>query len=239
MNHPPIIRIFNLVILLITMACTTPSDKADKLRLQTKVDTASYIIGLDYGIGIRGEEIEVNDLAVYKGLLDGLNGRSLIGDSVKNEIIDRYNDEFNNRKASKEKEQLEKTKSDGIEFLNNNKLTDGVEQLPDGLQYKALKAGDGDKPASDDMVKIHYRAMFIDRTVFDMTYDRGPAIVKLEELVKGLKEGILLMSPGSIYELYIPPELAYGDTSFANVIPAGSTLVYSIELIEIIKDNKK
>lgn len=78
--------------------------------------------------------------------------------------------------------------------------------------------------------------MFIDRTVFDMTYDRGPAAVKIKELVPGLAEGIRMMNAGSIYELYIPPELAYGDLTFAKVIPAGSTLIYSIELIEIIKE---
>ena len=78
--------------------------------------------------------------------------------------------------------------------------------------------------------------MFIDRSVFDMTYDRGPAAVKLNEMAAGLSQGILLMNTGSIYELYIPPELAYGDQTFANVIPAGSTLIYSIELIEILKE---
>ena len=78
--------------------------------------------------------------------------------------------------------------------------------------------------------------MFIDRTVFDMTYDRGPAAVKIGELVPGLAEGIRMMNVGSIYELFIPPELAYGDLTFAKVIPAGSTLIYSIELIEIIKN---
>ena len=99
-----------------------------------------------------------------------------------------------------------------------------------------MKEGTGPKPAETDSVIAHYRAMFITRDVFDMSYDRGPAGFKLNEVTKGLSQGIRLMKEGAIYELYIPPELAYGDQTFANVIPAGSTLIYSIELIEIIKE---
>ena len=78
--------------------------------------------------------------------------------------------------------------------------------------------------------------MFVDRTVFDMSYDRGPAGIRLNAVIPGLSEGIQLMKPGAIYELFIPPELAYGDKTFANVIPGGSTLIYSIELIEIVNE---
>jgi FKBP-type peptidyl-prolyl cis-trans isomerase FklB len=231
-----ILFIINLMALI--QSCTSSSEKADKVSLNSKIDTASYIIGLDYGISIKAEEIEVNDRAIYKGLLDGLNGNSLLSDSLKDKIIDRYNTELNNRRADKEKKLFEKNKAEGLSFMETNKTKEGVIQLPDGLQYKVMKAGDGSKPAESDTVKIHYRAMFIDRSVFDMTYDRGPAAVKIDELVPGLSEGIRLMKVGSIYELYIPPELAYGDQTFANVIPPGSTLIYSIELIEIIKQNK-
>ena len=224
------------LLMLILLSCSSSVENVDKVSLQNKIDTASYIIGLDYGISIRQEEIDVNELAIYKGLLDGLNGKSLLSDSLKEKIIDSYNEELNVRRAEKEKTLLEKNKADGKVFLEANIAQDGVVQLPDGLQYKILKPGNGNLPADDDIVKIHYRAMFIDRTVFDMTYDRGPAAVKISELVPGLAEGIRMMNVGSIYELYIPPELAYGDLTFAKVIPAGSTLIYSIELIEIIKN---
>lgn len=222
--------------MLVFFACSSTADRVDEVNLQNKIDTASYIIGLDYGISIREEGIDVNDLAIYKGLLDGLNGNSLLSDSLKEKIIESYNEELNLRRAEKEKTLLEKNKAHGKAFLEANKAQEGVIQLPDGLQYKILKQGNGNLPADDDIVKIHYRAMFIDRTVFDMTYDRGPAAVKIKELVPGLAEGIRMMNAGSIYELYIPPELAYGDLTFAKVIPAGSTLIYSIELIEIIKE---
>ncbi len=219
---------------MVVISCASPDNKVSNLILSNKIDTASYIIGLDYGISIKEEEIEINEKAIYKGLLDGLNGKSLLSDSLKDQIIDRYNAELENKRASKEREILDKNKSDGLVFMSNNKNIEGVIELPSGLQYKVLKAGTGKAASEKDTVKIHYRAMFIDRTVFDMTYDRGPAAVKIAELVPGLSEGIKMMNVGSIYELYIPPELAYGDKSFAEVIPAGSTLIYSVELIEIL-----
>jgi FKBP-type peptidyl-prolyl cis-trans isomerase len=218
------------------LSCISPGKQADKIQLANKADTASYIIGLDYGISIKEEEIEVNDLAIYKGLLDGLSGKSLLSDSLKDKIIDRYNTELNIKRAEKEKVQYEKNIAEGIAFLSSNKNSEGVIELGSGLQYKVLKQGNGTTASENDLVKIHYRAMFINRDMFDMTYDRGPAVVKINELVTGLAEGILLMNTGSIYELYIPPGLAYGNQAFAQVIPAGSTLIYTIELIEIIKE---
>ncbi len=224
-------------LMMLILSCSSSTEKVENVSLKNKIDTASYIIGLDYGISIKAEEIEVNDKAIHKGLLDGLSGNSLLSDSLKDEIIDRYNTELNNRRAEKERKILEKNRADGLAFMASNKNGEGVIELPNGLQYKVLKEGNGPKPGENDTVKIHYRAMFIDRSVFDMTYDRGPAAVKLNEMVPGLSQGIQLMNTGSIYELYIPPELAYGDITFAKVISAGSTLIYSIELIEILKEN--
>jgi FKBP-type peptidyl-prolyl cis-trans isomerase FklB len=225
--------------MMLILSCSSSTKDVENVSLKNKIDTASYIIGLDYGISIRAEEIEVNEKAIYKGLLDGLSGNSLLSDSLKDKIIDRYNTELNVRREEKERKILQKNRADGLAFMTLNKNKEGVVELPDGLQYKVLKAGNGKPVGDSERVRIHYRAMFIDRSVFDMTYDRGPAEVKLDELGSGLSQGIRLMNPGSIYELYIPPELAYGDQTFADVVPAGSTLIYSIELIDIIKENKK
>ena len=225
--------IFSVAFLI--QSCKSPVEDTSKIELKTKMDTISYIIGLDYGIGINDQEIEVNNLAVYKGLVDGLNDTTLLPDSLKQVIIDEFNEELKARMEEKGKIFLEKNKEDGAMFINENKNKEGVVQLPSGLQYKVIKEGKGSQPAVNDSVLVHYRAMFVDRTVFDMSYDRGPAGIRLNNVIKGLSEGIQQMKEGDIYELYIPPELAYGDQNFANVIPAGSTLIYTIELIEIVK----
>ncbi len=225
-----------ITLLVIVASCNQPDDNIDRVELKTRMDTVSYIIGLDYGIGIREEKIDANKLAIFKGLSDGLEGKSILSDSLKNSIVDEFNEILKKRIEEEGKMALEKNKQEGLKFLEENIDTEGVNLLPSGLQYKILKEGDGKTPVLTDSVMVHYRAMFVNQDVFDMSYDRGPAGIRLNDVIKGLSEGILRMKEGAIYELYIPPELAYGDVTFANVIPAGSTLIYTVELIEIIKE---
>ena len=222
--------------MLVLQSCNSHRIDTDEITLKNHKDTISYIIGLDYGLGIKDQEIEVNDLAIYKGLMDGLRDTTLLSDSIKEKIVIEFDEELKEKLLEKGKRFLEENIRSGKEFMANNRNTEGVIELECGLQYKILKAGNGNSPTVSDSVIIHYRARFVDMSVFDMSYDRGPAGIRINTVIKGLSEGIQLMSPGAIYELYIPPELAYGDQAFANVIPAGSTLIYSIELIEIVKE---
>jgi FKBP-type peptidyl-prolyl cis-trans isomerase len=224
-----------IVLGVLILSCKQNPVDVSHVELETRMDTISYIIGYDYGIGIREEKIEANKLAIYKGLADALDGTSVLEDSIKNKIIDEFNEELKARLEKEGQKILETNKLEGLKFMEENIDVEGVVQLESGLQYKVLKEGNGPKPAISDSVIVHYRAMFINRDVFDMSYDRGPAGIKLDEVFTGLSQGIRLMKEGSIYELYIPPELAYGDQTFANIIPAGSTLIYTIELIEITK----
>lgn len=216
------------------LSCNSSGVKVDQTELITRMDTISYIIGLDYGTGIKDEGIDINKQAIFKGLTDGLEGSSLLPDSVKSAIIDEFNEELKKRLEEEGRKLLEENKLEGVKFLEENIDAEGVNVLPSGLQYKILKEGEGPKPQEADSVIVHYRAMFIDRDVFDMSYDRGPAGLRVNTLIEGLSAGLQLMQEGAIYELYIPSDLAYGDITFANVIPAGSTLIYSIELIDIV-----
>jgi len=233
------IHIFVLLMMLACISgCTSSGIKTDKIKIETYMDTVSYIIGLDYGGGIREEQIDVNPDAIFKGLADGLSGKSLLSEDDKEQIIDDFNQILANRLEEEAMELLEKNKEEGKTFMEENLREEGVVELPSGLQYKILKSGSGPKPGLQDSVFVHYRAMFIDRSVFDMSYDRGPSGFKPGAVIPGLSEGVRLMNTGSIFELYIPPHLAYGDKPFARVIPAGTTLIYAIELIEIKKQNK-
>lgn len=225
-----------LVLAASLVSCTSQDGRMAQKDLETRMDTISYIIGLDYGTGIRDENIAVNEEAIYQGLSDGLAGTTRIPDSIKEKIIDGFNEELRIKLEKQGQELLEKNKMEGLKFLEENIDNEGVVQLSSGLQYKVLKENDGPKPSVQDSVLVHYRAMFINRDVFDMSYDRGPAGLRINTLIPGLSEGMQLIPTGGIYELYIPADLAYGDITFANVIPAGSTLIYTIELIEIIKE---
>ncbi len=175
MKEKILIQIIGLIAFLAFSQCTSQLEDTGKIKIKTRMDTISYIIGLDYGIGIKDEKIDANELMVYKGLVDGLNGKSILTDSIKNKIVDEFNEELKSKIEEEGKKFLEKNKEDGTAFLLENKYEEGVVELPSGLQYKILKQGNGPKPLAGDSITVHYRAMFIDRTVFDMSYDRGPA----------------------------------------------------------------
>lgn len=220
--------------LFIATSCHQDLVQTDKIRPENGMDSISYIIGYDHGEGIRDKGIQANPVMVYKGLADALeNRKSIFSDTVQAWLIDSFQTVLEKREHDQFLISLQKTKEEGREFLEQNRKNKEVIVLPNGLQYKIIKIGNGDFAKPTDSVTIHYRAMFINRTTFDMSYDSGPVGVRLNKLVKGLSEGIQLMKPGAIFEFYIPPTLAYGDKNYMELIPAGSTIINVVELISI------
>jgi len=226
---------FSLLILIImvwAVSCKGPSSHEDFV-LRTHKDSISYIIGYDYGEGIALKDLKISEEAVIKGLMEGLKGSSSLSDSLITQLVVNFQQAIDNKEDSLMKVQIQSTKDAGEAYLKKNKSLDGVLELENGLQYKIVKNGKGNSPAPNDSVSIHFRAMFLDGTTFDMSYDTGPADIKLSQMIKGLSDGIQLMKPGAIYEFCIPWYLAYGEENFANIIPGGSTLRYHVELIQI------
>ena len=112
-------------------------------------------------------------------------------------------------------------------------LAEGVVELASGLQYKVIRAGSGNSPSATDKVTVHYRGTLLDGSEFDSSYKRNePATFPLNGVIKGWTEGLQLMKTGGKWEFYIPADLAYGDRDNVN-IPAGSTLIFEVELLSI------
>ena len=137
-------------------------------------------------------------------------------------------------------------KAAGIKFLEENKTKEGVVTLPSGLQYKVIKAGKGEVPGKHDKVKVHYKGSLIDGTVFDTSYknvdEEGkpvPTEFRASQVIKGWTEALTMMPVGSKWELYIPQELAYGQREMGGEIKPFSTLVFEVELVDIVKPAKK
>lgn len=223
-----------LIVLVASMltGCNSTSNP-ETLVLKNYNDSLSYILGADYANVLMSNGFEVNSEAVYAGFYSKMNGIDRFPDSVKIAFVNEFNIQTQARQQEQIAAQVMKNKEDGAAFMAQNQLREGVRQMPDGLQYRILKAGNGPNAQPGDSVLIHYRAMFIDGTTFDESYQRGPQGVKLEKLTPGLSEGIQLMNKGSIYELFIPSDLAYGDQGIPNVLIGGVSLIYSVELIEI------
>ena len=131
-------------------------------------------------------------------------------------------------------------KAAGEKFLAENKEKEGVITLPSGLQYKVIKEGKGAKPTETDRVKVNYRGTLIDGKEFDSSYKRNePATFRANQVIKGWTEALTMMPVGSKWELYIPSELAYGTRETGGDIKPFSTLIFEVELLEIVKEDKK
>lgn len=129
-------------------------------------------------------------------------------------------------------------KSSGEQFLAKNAKEPGVVTLPSGLQYKVVRSGPetGPHPRPIDEVKVNYEGKRLDGVVFDSSYERGvPASFQLRGLIPGWVEAMQLMRPGDEWMLYVPADLAYGDNQAGPAIPPGSTLVFRIELIDVLR----
>lgn len=127
-------------------------------------------------------------------------------------------------------------KANGDKFLNENKQKSGVVTLPSGLQYKILTAGKGQKPTINDVVTVQYEGKLINGTVFDSSYKRNqPATFPVNGVIPGWVEALQQMPVGSVWELYIPANLAYGETGAPPVIGPNEVLVFKVNLMDIKK----
>ncbi|MBS1596909.1 MAG: FKBP-type peptidyl-prolyl cis-trans isomerase [Bacteroidetes bacterium] len=122
----------------------------------------------------------------------------------------------------------------GEAFLSANKQKPGVVELPSGLQYEVITTGNGIKPLARNKVTCHYHGTLIDGTVFDSSVTRGmPATFPLNMVIKGWTEGLQLMTVGSKWRFFIPPQLAYGERQTGAHIGPNSTLIFEVELLDV------
>jgi FKBP-type peptidyl-prolyl cis-trans isomerase FklB len=148
--------------------------------------------------------------------------------------------EQNSAIAEKNRAMAKKNKKDGEAFLAENRAKEGVVTLESGLQYKILKAGEGDKPTLNDTVVVQYRSTFIDGTEFSNSYTRGqPGTFPVGKAIKGWQQALQLMPAGSKWQLVVPPHLAYGERGAGRVIGPNSTLIFEAELVAIKPPEKK
>jgi len=132
-------------------------------------------------------------------------------------------------------DKIETQKKAGIAFLETNKTKEGVHVLPEGIQYEVLREGNGAQPVISSTVKAHYKGALLDGREFDSSFRRNqPFTAPLRSLIKGWQIAIPLMKTGSHWRLWIPSDLAYGDRGAGSDIPGGATLIFEVELLEIV-----
>jgi FKBP-type peptidyl-prolyl cis-trans isomerase len=203
--------------------------------LSTQKAKVSYGIGVDVARNFMRLGIEIDLEILIKGLRDGLSGEKLlINEADLRAAMNAYQAELKERMLQAMKVAMEENKKKGDAFLAENKTKEGVVTLPSGLQYKILTAGDGRKPTDADMVECNYRGTLIDGTEFDSSYRTGkPATFKVTGLIAGWTEALKLMTVGSKWQLFIPPQLAYGERGASREIGPNATLIFELELLSI------
>jgi FKBP-type peptidyl-prolyl cis-trans isomerase FklB len=207
----------------------TPGKQTSTLANQT--DSLSYSIGIMVASFYKQQGItNINEALVNKAISDKMKGDStLLSEQQCNQVLMSFIEKSKAEKASVAKKQ-------GAAFLAENKTKPGVVTTASGLQYVVIKQGTGPKPAATDKVKCDYEGRLIDGTVFDSSIKQGkPIEFAVNGVIPGWTEALQLMNTGSKYRLFIPSSLAYGDQQMGPDIKPGSTLIFDVDLIEIVK----
>lgn len=223
-----------LVSLVGLAACAPAGETGGDVALETEDQMASYGIGYNVGGGLvpLADSIDVDAFAM--GLRDALNEADpAVAQDTLQTILQSFQMELQQAQHQAMAAEAEANEAVADSFLAAVAEREGVQTTESGLMYEVVEPGDGPTPDAEDQVVVHYRGTLPDGTQFDSSYDRGePATFSLQGVIPGFAEGIQLMSVGSTYRLYIPPDLGYGPQG-TGPIPPNSALVFELELLEI------
>jgi FKBP-type peptidyl-prolyl cis-trans isomerase FklB len=220
----------------VIFSCNAESQQVNSVKPTTSNDSTAYAIGMSIGLNIRQQKIDLVVEQLTAGLRDAIADKSLMTEEQMGEILQAF------QTAQQEKAEAERAKSltanteRGQKFLEENKKKKGVVTTASGLQYEVLKQGTGPKPTKESKVKVHYTGTLIDGKVFDSSVQRGqPIDFPLNGVIAGWTEGVQLMNVGSKFKFYIPSQLAYGERGAGQDIGPNETLIFEVELLEILK----
>jgi FKBP-type peptidyl-prolyl cis-trans isomerase FklB len=203
------------------------------VAFKNSADSAGYALGVRIGQNLKAQGFDAINLPnLYRAIGDVFSGKaSALPEAVLDKCIGEFVQKANEQKSAG-------SKKAAAAFLADNAKKPGVVTLPSGLQYIVVKAGaDTTKPKLTDKVKCHYHGTLLDGSIFDSSMDRGePVVFPVNGVIKGWQEALQLMTVGSKWKLYVPSDLAYGDSSPSPSIGPGSLLVFDVELISIEKE---
>jgi len=229
-----IIYLSAVVLVIVGMSCQQ-NDGIGEVKLETQADSAGYAIGILVGnnnkeqVGNAPGGSELNMEAMVSGFAQAALDQEL---QMTPEEADKIVREFFTAAGER---QGQANLEEGNAFLEKNKAREGISVTESGLQYEVLKEGDGPKPSATDKVRVHYHGTLIDGTVFDSSVERGePAVFGVNQVIPGWTEALQLMPVGSKWKIYIPSDLAYGERGAGNDIGPNTTLIFEVELLEIL-----
>ncbi|NTS75681.1 FKBP-type peptidyl-prolyl cis-trans isomerase [Catenovulum sp. SM1970] len=214
--------------------------KQEAVKLQSEIQKQSYSLGVSVATNLTQHVQQSTEMGIAleqdliaKGFADTLAGNAQIDIAEVQTLLQKLQQQQQEAHAKKQEADSVKFKEEGATFLAENGKKEGIQTTESGLQFEVVSEGEGEKPAAEDTVTVHYTGTLIDGTKFDSSVDRGqPASFPLNRVIKGWTEGLQLMPVGSKFRFYIPFDLAYGPQGTGS-IPPFATLIFDVELLSI------
>lgn len=222
---------FTAIVAIAVGACGSDAD------LESFEGRSSYAIGVNFGNSIKQDNVPLDLDAFMQGVSDVLADREpQLTDEEIGETIQELTRQLQDTQRREYDEALQHNMVEGEAYRRENGQRDGVTTTESGLQYEVITQGDGPRPAATDRVSVNYRGTLIDGTEFDSSYESGePVTFPLNRVIGGWTEALQLMPVGSKYRLVIPPELGYGERGSGANIGPNATLIFEVELLEILE----
>ncbi len=214
-----------------TVSPKTPAAKATA-GFKTDKDRISYVIGYQFAQGaLKRPDLDLNPRATAQAVQDVLSGaKPKLSPEEMQTAMQTFQKQMAEKRATLEQRNLESSQA----FLEANKKKDGVVVRDSGLQYKVLTGGNGKQPKAGDTVTVHYRGTLVNGTEFDSSLARGqPYTFPLNNVIRGWQEALPLMKEGTKWQVFIPPDLAYGTRGAGAAIGPNEALIFEIELIKV------
>lgn len=229
------------ITLLCLCMCTTVSFAKAVTNTSSLKEQVGYSFGYLMGRS-NAESFKDLDLEAFilglKTATEG--GKSALTDEEMARVLNQQKKQSEAKQLIELKQKAEANAKTGAEFLAANAKKEGVQTTKSGLQYQILKQGNGKSPKANSMVKVNYEGRLIDGTVFDSSIARNqPAEFQLSQVIQGWTEGLQLMKEGAKYRFFIPAQLGYGQIGSGDVIEPNSTLIFDVELLEVLPKSSK
>lgn len=233
----------SIAILIFICLLTSNISASEQVTLSDEADRINYSIGHQIGTDFKRQKIKLDEQALKTGLQHGQTATAPLLDrkEMNTALVDLKRNISNKMKQdavariNKRKKDEQQKRSQGVTFMQENQNREGVKTLPSGLQYKVLTKGNGLKPKFDDYVTFNYRARTLNGREYDSSFKKGgPVTYRANGVLPGFTEGIQMMQPGAKWELYLPPEQAYGRHGPL----AHQTVILEVELLSIAKQNQ-
>ena len=204
-------------------------------NLETEAGKLGYSIGYEFGADLRSFDVNLDLEAVLQAVRDAYNEREpRLEVAEMRQIMMQLQEQIRQERMAAFQQLAEDNQSRADAFLRENRGRTGIVALPSGVQYRIIEDGDGARPSLNDIVTVHYRGSKIDGREFDSSFRRGiPAVFQVNSVIEGWQEVLPLMREGAMWQVFLPPELAFGVRGDPPIIGPNEALQFDIRLVKI------